>query len=334
MAHDPFSLSVLLGDPFAFSTVSIALIAWIIAFAGSIAADIDSQHSKFPVFTWWGIVFELLVITLIFYVICANALHIYRFCVIGFLATATVYTTNSTNNFVWNGTPASGAVAAGHILLSIINIIWLFYFGTSEEQSLHSFIDSFAVSKGGSHSSRQMAHGNMNNMESINMHGGNSPNRNSNPFNTLQSDNFHTGASASHNNVGTYNPTQHQQMFTSSQLEGFENSSDHNRNSILESKNMSYISDGNATTNGTGLDNGRSTGTVRDSTGALSTPTDYPYRARAVYSYTANPADDNEISFHKDEILEVSDITGKWWQARRNNGEVGICPSNYVVLEQ
>lgn len=314
MAHEPFSLSVLLGDPFAFCTVSIALIAWIIAFAGSIAADVDNQQAKFPVFTWWGIVFELLVISLIFYVICTNGFHLYRFCVIGFLASATVYTTNSTNNFVWNGTPASGAVAAGHILLSIINIIWLFYFGTSEEQSLHSFIDSFAVNKVGPQSRNHMG-----NMEHIDLHRGASTNRQSNPFNTLRSDTLRQGQGS----AGGYHP----QMFTSSQLEGFENSSEHNRNSILESKNASYISDGN----GGGAN---AQGDVRDSTGALSTPTEYPYRARAVYSYTANPADDNEISFNKDEILEVSDITGKWWQARRANGEVGICPSNYVVLEQ
>jgi len=60
----------------------------------------------------------------------------------------------------------------------------------------------------------------------------------------------------------------------------------------------------------------------------------YEYRAQALYAYTASVDDPNELSFAKGEVMEIVDNQGKWWQARKADGSIGIVPSNYMKLLQ
>jgi SHO1 osmosensor len=220
--------------------------------------------------------------------------------IVGYLAAGLVMTTSAVNSLIYQDQGSMQAAAAGFVVLSIVvvslastapsfqsnfsQIVWIFYFGSSQNSSSREYVDQFAMNKERSSMYR----------------GGN---------------NYH---------VPETTLAQPPQMYTSAQLNGFETSSPVSgypggpMGSVRGSAQPQM-----ATAPTTAAP------TTKEEVGA---PTEYPYRAKAIYSYDANPDDANEISFAKHEILEVSDVSGRWWQAKKETGETGIAPSNYLIL--
>jgi len=60
-------------------------------------------------------------------------------------------------------------------------------------------------------------------------------------------------------------------------------------------------------------------------------PLQYNDQVSALHAYQANPDDPTELSFAKGEVLDVVERKGNWWQARKQDGTIGIVPSNYFA---
>lgn len=300
-----FSISNFIGDPFAISTVSFGLIAWIISIAGAGASNQDN----FPHFSWWGIMYQLVIMVVITVLYLFNTIELYKFTLVGLLSIAFVYSTNSTNNLIYK-TGDSGMLccAAGCILLSMLNLIWILYFGGHPESPTNQFIDSFSL-KNHSHN-----HGHLPSTDNKATDGDIDDEVEYKRYASSQSNTQFQDNNLRQSQLTTNNKSVNTPYMSSSQLNGLENfsSSDvHQSRDLTSNKRQTVYNDTNS---------------VNDTANV------FRYKAKALYGYDANPEDINEISFVKDEILEVDDIDGKWWQAKRSNGQVGICPSNYVKL--
>ncbi|KAL2022947.1 hypothetical protein VTK56DRAFT_4162 [Thermocarpiscus australiensis] len=277
----------IIGDPFALATISIAALAWIISFIATIFAHVQ-YPAFFPLFTYWAIVFYIALIIGIFFVVAADNIQTYHVAIVGYLGCGLVLSTSAVNGLIHTGQGAKEASAAGFILLAMVTIVWIFYFGSAPSATPRAYIDSFALTKESVSVNRQT------------MNGGYGVRR-----------------------PETSTSVQPPQMYTS-QLNGLENPSPvGGMTSTMRNSNVPAFSSAPAA---------KATTVPTNPDAEIVPPTEYPYRAKAIYSYEANPEDANEISFSKHEILEVSDVSGRWWQARKENGETGIAPSNYLIL--
>lgn len=195
-----------------------------------------------------------------------------------------------------HGKPFSLAYCTIFVLM-LAQIVWIIYFGSTPRATHRSYIDSFALHK------EQRA-----------------STRNSRPM----SPHFANGPETTH--TGDHAP----QMYTSAQLNGFETSSPvsaYPGGPVGQQAQPRFgqggRSDSPAGQTPTTAAPMGSMGEQHDPRNDVTSPTEYQYRAKAICSYEANPDDANEISFSKHEILEVSDVSGRWWQAKKNTGETG-----------
>ncbi|ORY83221.1 hypothetical protein BCR37DRAFT_346388 [Protomyces lactucae-debilis] len=264
------SFGHIFGSPFFVGTLSIAIIGWVIAFASSIASDVDSAN--FSHFAWWAVMYELALILGVTVCVLYNTYEKHKVALAAYAALGVALSSSTCNALIYSDEGAEQAVAVGHIFLSIVNLIWIGYFGSTPDSVSRGWVDGFASTKAPAVPDGPRP-------QSFAMNG-----RFASPYPKTLLDAPPRGT---------------QQLASPSSA-------------------------------ATPMSNTNGTNTTPQT--QVSAPIGFDYRARAIYAYEANPEDPNEISFAKGEILEIADISGKWFQARNTKGEVGIAPSNYLTL--
>ncbi|KZO96332.1 hypothetical protein CALVIDRAFT_545500 [Calocera viscosa TUFC12733] len=312
-------------------TFILAVIGWIVAFIGQAAATAQIGNGFVNVL-WFAIFLQLLLIAGVLHTLATDTIGTHRLQISVFGAIAIVFAVMGVNMGIFGPFRAQEAFGAGWLILAIVDILWVLYF-TAEEDSYMYYVFQQMGSGGLSGPSR----GSRRRTRTSNMGMGIGSTGAGNGYASGGYSNADGGGGIGGGIGGPGSTTG-----------GFgapkSSFGDHR-----ESKPVSVGVASNPASAPGGIA-AAAAASERDPNGSIGNQSQtqplmsagdaaqsaagetYAYRARALYAYTASPDDPNEISFVKGEVMDILDNTGKWWQARKQDGSTGIAPSNYLQL--
>jgi SHO1 osmosensor len=284
----------------------------------------------------------------VMYTLATDSVAMNRYQITAFGSVAIVFAVFGVNQSIFSGLGALDAIAAGWLILAMVDILWVLYF-TSEDDSLTLHIFN-AMGTGGLSSPSRRRRTIRAQPSGHNMAG-----------NGGYATNYGSGGG-----IGSHDAVPYDGKMMSSPIGG--GAGIRSQNSFAGGQSMEggaprsigagtapgsigapmgetrsigggdvgpgspLMGGGNA---GVGAGGGPGAGA------ADSNPESYSYKAKALYacesiidrcrisgsdlsfSDTASPDDPNEISFTKGEVLDIVDKQGKWWQARKADGTIG-----------
>ncbi|KIJ54312.1 hypothetical protein M422DRAFT_25236 [Sphaerobolus stellatus SS14] len=350
-SSEGYDFTPIITHPVLLVTTILAIIGWFVGFIGQIVAQAQSHGGTSTVgVLWFAIFLQLAVIAGVILTLASDSVALHRFQLSIFGAVSLVFAVIGVNQGIFTDDGALEAMSAGWLLLAIVDIIWLIYF-TSEENSL--FLHLFnSMGTGGltgpgrngfTRRRTTNSHTLQNGIGGGGYGGGGISSTEYTSANPPMSGGFGGGIVGGYDTKETGGISGMEAPRTGSQrsLGGGNVGSIHStgttsqRNPIGGGPTSPPVSATQQPLSGasnvaesanqeTPLMHGSSIGPDVD--------TEYRYRAKALYAYTASADDPNEISFNKGEVLDILDKTGKWWQAKRADGTTGIAPSNYLQV--
>jgi len=329
---------------FLFTSI-LAIIGWFIAFIGQAIATADFGHNAVNVL-WFAIFLQLFLILGVLHTLATDSIAMHRFQISVFGSIAIVFAVMGVNQGIYSSSASLDAMAAGWFILAMVNIVWTLYF-TSEEDSLMFHVFNSLGTGGLTPPSRRRRTRPMSvhNMNSGNGYtaGYSAPPGGPIGYDAKLTNSFGGGPVGSANNSYKAPSVEQRSIAGPGSIHNMSTGGPGSAVSGVEPQNTGISSplmgSGNA---GVGAGGGPTgTSPLPPAAASSSSPQDTSgpsaadncmYRAKALYAYNASPDDPNEIGFAKGEILEIIDKQGKWWQAKKADGSVGIAPSNYLQI--
>jgi len=260
----------------------------------------------------------------VLYTLASDSIAMHRLQISIFGAIATVFAVEGANIGLFAGAGSLQAMGAGWLVLAMVDILWVLYF-TSEDDSLALHIFNSFGTGGLTPPSRRRRSPRTN---SVHM---NSP---GNGYAAPYSAGGGIGPGMYDAKI-TGNGSFHEPIEPATRSVGGGSITNTNRPTSVGGGSIPAESTIGSPLMGSGNAGiGAGGGNSPLNSGIPETPASdgTAYRAKALYAYTGSADDPNEITFAKGEILEIIDKQGKWWQARKSDGSVGIAPSNYLQL--
>ncbi|KAL7414750.1 hypothetical protein BDY24DRAFT_384447 [Mrakia frigida] len=288
----------------------LAIIGWFVAFLSMCVGEAQTTGNLFGT-SWFGIFLQFGVMAGFFIGIATDSLPLYQLQLCTFGAVALVFAVQGANN-VFGIIKAQQAAGAGWLILAIVDVVWLLFLTSEKPTLLSHLLNSFshATLTHPSGSKSLPPSGSSQNQSSHRQGGGRTSSiAEINPSRSHSGLGSNMGGSTG-GGAGYYPPGNGSQV----KLNGGGNNGEAGKEGLMSG------SGGN--------------GDVERGEGGAGGGVDaYGMKAKAMYAYQASADDPQEMSFTKGELLDISDNSGKWWQARKADGTTGIVPSNYLQLQ-
>ncbi|EJC98677.1 uncharacterized protein FOMMEDRAFT_23494 [Fomitiporia mediterranea MF3/22] len=317
---------------FLFTSI-LAIAGWFTAFIGQAVASARFGAHRTVGVLWFAIFLQLFLILGVLHTLASDSIAMHRFQISVFGAIATVFAVFGVDMGIFSGESSLDAMGAGWLILAIVDILWVLYF-TSEEDSLTLHIFNSMGTGGLSPPSRRRRGGRGQSMHMAGngytgSYAGGGIGPGDVPYDTKIGSGVGMDMNMNARSNGSLGPTGGASIGAATRSLGPTGSiSGVQSTGVPDTVGASspLMGSGNA---GVGAGGGMSS---PEPSAAIDSAVVPEFRAKALYAYKASPDDANEISFDKNDILEILDKQGKWWQAKKADGSVGIAPSNYLQL--